>query len=58
MSLRTELVALAHGQGVSLSELARRFGIRRKTGLRPPSPLHSRFTATRHRTEGLKQVSR
>lgn len=31
MSLRTEFVALAHGQGVSLSELARRFGISRKT---------------------------
>jgi transposase InsO family protein len=31
MSLRTEFVALAQGQGVSLSELARRFGISRKT---------------------------
>ena len=31
MSLRTEFVALAHGQGVSMSELARRFGISRKT---------------------------
>ena len=31
MSLRTEFVALAHGQGVSMSELARRFGISRET---------------------------
>lgn len=31
MSLRTEFVALAAGRGVPLSELARRFGISRKT---------------------------
>lgn len=31
MSLRTEMVALAEGQGVSVTELARRFGVRRKT---------------------------
>ncbi|MBY8965953.1 MULTISPECIES: IS481 family transposase [Pseudomonadota] len=31
MSQRTEFVALAHQQGVSVSELARRFGISRKT---------------------------
>lgn len=31
MSLRTELVTLAKGQGVSVTELARRFGISRKT---------------------------
>lgn len=31
MSLRTELVALAEGHGVSVTELARRFGISRKT---------------------------
>ena len=31
MSLRHEFVALAHGHGVSVTELARRFGISRKT---------------------------
>jgi transposase InsO family protein len=31
MTLRTEFTALARGQGVSVSELARRFGISRKT---------------------------
>lgn len=31
MSLRTELIALAQGQGVTVTELARRFGVSRKT---------------------------
>lgn len=31
MSQRSEFVALAHGHGVSVAELARRFGISRKT---------------------------
>lgn len=31
MSLRSEFVALVHGHGVSVAELARRFGISRKT---------------------------
>ena len=31
MSLRKEFVAMAHGHGVSVTELARRFGISRKT---------------------------
>jgi transposase InsO family protein len=31
MSLRTEFVSLAHSQGVSVTELAQRFGISRKT---------------------------
>ena len=31
MTLRTEFTALAQGHGVTVSELARRFGISRKT---------------------------
>jgi transposase len=32
MSLRTKFAALAKGQVISLSELAQRYGISRKTG--------------------------
>jgi transposase InsO family protein len=57
MSLRTEFVALAAGQGMSLSELARRFGISRKTAYKwlgrsaaaQPLADHSRRPHTSHR---------